>query len=419
MKRMKSVFAKLFMVLMFSAASVNAVFSQLYEWRGPGRTGIYNETGLLKSWPDGGPKLLWEATGMGDGYSSVTVTDNTIYVTGRKDKSDILTALTLDGKKKWETVYGEAWTTNHTGSRCTPTWYNGNIFLVSGSGDIVCVGQDGKIKWSKNHYKLYDSKPLMFGISESPLVVDNMVIASPGGNKASLVAFNTNDGKVVWEAEPMNQEPQYVNPKLIEYAGKKMIVTVMGNDIFAVNAKDGKILWKVDYAAINAATGRGMKNHAITPTYRDGCILIANGYNWVSLKLKLSPDGNSVEKIWENRNFDPQMGGVVLLGDNIYGTNHMSKPVNMWVCVDWNTGKTLWTSKWYSQGSVISADGMLYLFEEKSGHVALVKPDATKLNVVSEFQITKGEGPFWAHPVISKGRLYIRHGDVLMVYQIS
>jgi outer membrane protein assembly factor BamB len=419
MKKMKSILPRLFMLLILSAASLNVVFSQLYEWRGPGRTGIYNETGLLKSWPESGPKLLWETTGMGDGYSSVTVTDNTIYVTGRKDKSDILIALTLDGKKKWETIYGEAWTTNHTGSRCTPTVYNGNIFLVSGSGDIVCIGPDGRVRWSKNHYKLYDSKPLMFGISESPLIVDNMVIASPGGKKASMVAFNINDGNVVWEAESMNQEPQYVNPKLIEYAGRKMIVTVMGNDIFAVDAKDGKILWKVDYTGINAATGRVMKNHAITPTYRDGCILIADGYNWVSLKLKLSADGNSVEKVWENRNFDPQMGGVVLLGDNIYGTNHMSKPVNMWVCVDWNSGKTLWTSKWYNQGSIISADGMLYLFEEKSGHVALAKPDATKLNIVSEFQITKGEGPFWAHPVISKGRLYIRHGDVLMVYQIS
>jgi len=123
--------------------------------------------------------------------------------------------------------------------------------------------------------------------------------------------------------------------------------------------------------------------------------------------------------VWENRNFDPQLGGVVLLGDNIYGNNHMSKPVDSWVCVDWNTGKTLWTSKWYSKGSVISADGMLYLFDEKSGHVALVKPDSEKLDIVSEFQITKGEGPFWAHPAISKGKIYIRHGDVLMVYLIK
>ena len=416
---MKSTYPKLLIALLLAGNSLNSVLGQLFEWRGPGRTGIYNETGLLKKWPDGGPKLLWVAQGMGEGYSSATVTDDAVYVTGRKDSLDVLTALSPDGKKMWETVYGKAWMTNHTGSRCTPTYYNGNLFLISGSGDIVCVGKDGKIKWSKNHYKLYDSKPLMFGISESPLVVDDMVIASPGGGKASVVAFNTENGKVVWEAEPMNQEPQYVNPKLIEYAGKKMVVTVMAKNIFAVNVKDGKVLWKVDYATINGASEKAYKNHAITPIFRDGCILIANGYNWVALKLKLSGDGNSVETVWENRNFDPQLGGMVLLGDNIYGNNHMSKPVDAWVCVDWNTGKTLWTSKWYSKGSVISADGMLYLYEERSGHVALVKPDPAKLYIVSEFQIKKGEGPFWAHPVISKGKLFIRHGDILMVYLIK
>jgi outer membrane protein assembly factor BamB len=419
MEVMKSIFTKLFLSILFFTAWQTSLKCQLYEWRGPDRTGIYKETGLLKTWPETGPRLLWEADKMGDGYSSPTVTDDAVYITGRRDSSDVLTALTLDGKKKWETVYGKAWMANHTGSRCTPTYYKGNLFLISGSGDIVCIGSDGKIKWSKNHYRLYESKPIMFGISESPLVVDNMVIASPGGKKASVVAFNIADGKVVWEAEPLNQEPQYVNPKLIEYAGKKMIVTVMGTDIFAVNAKDGKILWKVNYVTANAATGRVMKNHAITPIYRDGHILIANGYNWVSMKLKLSADGNSVEKVWENRNFDPQHGGVVLLGNNIYGANHMSQPLDTWICVDWTTGKTLWTTKWYSRGSIISADGMLYLFEEKSGHVALVKPDATKLDIVSEFQIIKGEGPFWAHPVISKGKLYIRHGNMLMVYQVK
>ena len=416
---MKSIIMKFLVSVLLCLAIVNTVYSQLYEWRGPGRSGIYNESGLLKKWPDGGPALLWEAVSMGDGYSSPTVTDEAVYVTGRKDSSDVLIALTLDGKKKWETVYGKAWMTNHTGSRCIPTYFNGNIFVISGSGDIVCVGTDGKIKWSKNHYRLYESKPIQFGISESPIVVDNMVIASPGGKKASLVAFNIYDGKVVWEAEPLNQEPQYVNPKLIEYAGKKMIVTVMGTHIFAVNAKDGKFLWKLDYAAANGATGNVRKNHAITPIYRDGYILIANGYNWVALKLKLSADGNSVEVVWENRNFDPQLGGVVLLGNNLYGANHQSSPTDTWICVDWTSGKTLWTAKWYSRGSIIASDGMLYLFEEKSGHVALVKPDSLKLDIVSEFQITKGEGPFWAHPVIKDGRLFIRHGDVLLAYKIK
>lgn len=406
-------------LLLLAAVIFPALYGQLYEWRGPGRTGIYNETGLLKKWPAGGPLIVWEYDGLGMGYSSVTVTDDAVYVTGRKETDDVLTALTLNGKKKWEVPYGKAWIANHDGTRCTPTFYNGSIFLISGSGDLVCVGSDGKIRWTKNHYSLYDSKPLQFGISESPLVFDNMVIASPGGTKASVVAFSTTDGKVIWAAEPVEATPQYVNPKLIEYAGRKMIVTVMGENILAINAKDGKVIWKVNYVQANEGQPKSYKNHAITPVYRDGEILIANGYNWIALKLKLSADGNSVTRVWENRSFDPQLGGVVLLGNYIFGSTHQAQPVDSWACVDWKTGKTLWTAKWYSKGSVISADGMLYLYEEKSGHVALVKPDPAKLDIVSEFQVTKGEGPFWAHPVIKNGKLYIRHGDALMVYQIK
>jgi len=398
---------------------VISVYCQLSEWRGPERSGIYNETGLLKKWSEGGPKLVWEFANSGFGYSSATVTGDAVYVTGRKETNDVLTALTPDGKKKWEVVYGKAWTANNDGTRCTPTFYNGNIFLISGSGDIVCVGTDGKIKWSKNHFDLYESKPLMFGIAESPLAFDNMVIASPGGKKASVVAFNTSDGKVIWETEPIETTPQYVSPRLIEYAGKKIIITVMGTNILAINARDGKILWKVDYVAANEGQPKSYKNHAITPTFRDGEILIANGYNFIALKLKLSADGNSVTKIWENRNFDPQLGGVVLIGDYIFGSTHQAKPADSWACVDWKSGKTLWTAKWYSKGSIISADGMLYMYEEKSGHVALAKPNPGKLEIISEFQITRGDGPFWAHPVINNGRLYIRHGEVLMVYLIK
>jgi outer membrane protein assembly factor BamB len=258
----------------------------------------------------------------------------------------------------------------------------------------------------------------MFGISESPVVVDNMVIVSPGGKKASLAAFSIANGNVVWTAEPIENEPQYVNPLLIEYAGKKMVVTVMGTNILAVNAKDGKILWKVDYLAANAGQPKGHKNHAGTPVFRDGEILISNGYSFIALKLKLSADGNSVTKVWENRNFDSQLGGVVLIGDHLFGTTHQSKPPDSWLCVDWKTGQTLWTERWNGRGSIISADGMLYMFDERSGHVALVNPNPSKLDIVSQFQVKKGEGPFWAHPVISKGKLYIRHGEVLLAYQV-
>jgi outer membrane protein assembly factor BamB len=416
---MKTNNVRFYFTLLILSFFVNSAECQLIEWRGPDRGGVYNEPGLLNKWPENGPGLLWETKGMGDGYSSPTVTKDAIYVTGRRDSLDILTALTLSGGKKWEIPYGRAWTVNHTGSRCTPTYYNGKILLISGSGDIACVGSDGKLLWTKNYYRIFDSKPIMFGISESPVVTDNMVIVSPGGKKASMAAFNISNGDLVWQTEPLNEEPQYVNPRLIEYAGKKMIITVMGTHIFAVNVNDGRIIWKVNYAETNGAKGNIRKNHAITPLYRDGQILIANGYGWVALKLKLSADGNSVEKVWENRNFDPQLGGMVMTGNKVIGANHQSNPPDTWICIDWNTGKVLWTEKWYSRGSVIAANDMLILSEEKSGHIGLAKPDDKKLNLVSEFQITKGEGPFWAHPVIRDGKLFIRHGDILMVYNLK
>jgi len=258
----------------------------------------------------------------------------------------------------------------------------------------------------------------MFGISESPLVVGNIVIASPGGNLASIVAFDTETGDVVWETEPLNEGPQYVNPKLVEHGGRKIITSITGNHIIGVDAKDGKLLWKVNYTEINAATGRVRKNHATTPIYKDGLILIANGYDWVALQLKLSKDGSDVEIIWKNMEFDPHHGGMVLIDNFVYSSDHQSNSMGDWVCVNWNTGKTEWATNWYNKGSIISADGMLYLFEEKSGHVALAKPNPDKLDIVSEFQVTKSAGPYWAHPVISNGKLYIRHGETLMVYAI-
>ena len=288
--------------------------SQLYDWRGPGRSGVYNETGLLKEWPASGPELLWEAEDLGFGYSSVTVTNDAVYITGRVGEDDVLTALTLYGQKKWSVKYGKAWTRNHDGTRCIPTYVDGNIYLISGSGDLVCVDTYGNIKWSRNHYDMYNSSPLMFGISESPVYIDGKIISSPGGNKASVVAFDAEDGKVVWEAEPLNEGPQYINPLLIEHGGKKIFVTVTSNHIIGVNTSNGDMLWTVDYEKINNISGRSSKNHAVTPIYRDGYILVANGYDYIAVKLKLSTDGSNVDIVWTNKDLEPHHGGMVFLG---------------------------------------------------------------------------------------------------------
>jgi len=405
-----------FICLILCIVSANDVSAQ-NEWRGPGRTGIYKDAGLLKSWPAAGPSLIWENNEAGTGYSSAAVTDDAIYITGRKGNNDVLTSFTQDGRKKWETVYGKASDSNYPDSRCTPTVANGKIYVVSGSGDMVCIGKDGKIIWSVNYFSKYGSPAPRFGISESPLVVDNKVIGTPGGSKAAMVALNAENGKVVWETQPVNEGTQYVNPLLIDDNGKRMIVTISTQSIIGINPSDGKLLWKFNYEAQNSVS-RG-RNHINTPVYRDGHLLAANGYGQVAVKIRINWNGGPPTLVWKNSDLNPHVGGMVLIGNHVYSSTHDTNSRGRWICVDWTTGKTLWIKEWYNKGSVIYADGMLYIYEEKSGHVGLVKPSPEKLDVVSKFQITKGSGPYWAHPVIDKGKLYIRHGEYLAVYSLK
>lgn len=398
---------------------LNSTFGQQSGWRGPGRTGIYNETGLLKSWPAEGPSMIWEVTGIGKGYSSATVTDDAVYITGTRGDKDILTAFTQEGKKKWDVEYGGITNTvNSPESRGTPTYSNGRILVVSGQGDLACVTKDGKIAWTVNYYKKYSAPVQRFGISESVLVIDNKVIATPGGNMASMVAFNVENGNVVWETAPLNEGTQYTNPMLIEYGGKKIIVTHTENYIIGVNASDGKLLWKFNFASVNDDQ-KGGKNYIQTPLYCDGFIFAANGYRQTSAKIKLSSEGSDPSLVWKNPEINPHVGGMVLMGNYIYSSTHDSNSRGRWICVDWTTGKTMWITNWFNKGSVISADGLLYIYEEKSGNVALVKPNSEKLDIISSFQITKGDGPYWSHPAIDKGRLFIRHGDYMAVYSLK
>lgn len=392
---------------------------QEYGWRGPGRSGIYDENGLLKKWPEGGPVMLWEAEGIGMGHSSATVTSDAIYITGVKGENDVLTAFTLAGRKKWEVPYGKkSQSQNYPESRCTPTFAYGKIFVVSGAGETTCISTEGKVLWSVDHYSKYGASVPRFGISESPLVVDNKVIVSPGGPKAAMVAFNVTNGNAVWETESLGEGAQYVNPLLIDRSGKKLIITHTPTWIIAVNAADGKILWKFNFKNVNDNPRNG-SNYIQTPLYRDGFLFAANGYGQTAAKLKLYDDGREPELVWKNPEINPHVGGMVLLGDYIYSSTHDNNSFGKWICVDWKTGKTMWTTAWNNKGSIISADGMLIIYEERHGNVALVRPNPEKLDIVSEFRVTKGTGPYWSHPVISKGVLYLRHGDFLFAYNIK
>jgi len=414
---------RFYLILLFVLILSQQILAQsIAQWRGPDRNGVFPETGLLKSWPENGPELLWSNDGLDKGFSSVSVTDKEIYVTGRGDSAEYLTALDLDGNRLWRLQYGLGVRRTYTETRCTPTVEGDRIYLISGRGEVVCVnGRQKKIQWSVPALEIFQGRYWEWEIAESPLLVDDIVIYTPGGPQTTMVALNKYTGETVWQTQSLNDTSAFVSPILIEYDKKKIIVNIMINHIFAVDADDGRILWKVRYSDIQPPTFHpgAPKINCITPLYHDGYLFITSGYDHVGVMFKLVKGGTDIQQVWVNSTLDCHHGQVVRIGNYIYGSNWIDNANGNWCCVDWNTGETMYERKWFSKGSISTADGMLYCYEERRGNLALVEPTPDDFKIISSFRIRQGRGPHWTQPVIHKGVLYIRHGKVLMAYNIK
>ena len=415
MKRFYSILTLLFVLVAQIFAQPSA------QWRGPDRNGVFAESGLLKSWPEEGPNLLWTVEGLGDGYASVSVTDGCIYVTGREDSVEYLSAFDTDGNLVWRIPYGLGVRRTYPGTRCTPTVEGDRIYLISGRGEVVCVDRRrAKIQWSVPAFDKFQGIFWEWEIAESPLLVDDKILFTPGGHQTSMVALNKFTGETVWQTESIHDTIAMVSPNLARFGDKKIVVNVMINFIFGVDADNGEILWKVKYSDIEPPPGHPWKphNNCIMPMYHDGHLFITSGYDHVGVMFKLLNGGKDIKQVWINRTLDCHHGHLVRIGNYIYGANWLDNRNGNWCCVDWNTGETMYEKEWENKGSISAADGMLYCYEEKRGNLALVEPTPEDFKIVSSFRITQGRGPHWTQPVIHYGVLYMRHGDVLMAYDV-
>jgi outer membrane protein assembly factor BamB len=392
------------------------------EWREENRTGVSAETGLLKSWPAEGPTLLWSNLELTKGNSSASFGKNKIYITGLKDGNDILYALDMNGKILWQTVMGRAWTDSYPESRATPTVEGNMVYTCSGYGDLACIdGTTGKIIWSYKASELNKGTFGKWGIAESLLIDGDKLYFSPGGPETMTVALKKSTGALIWKSESLNDKPGYVSPILINYAGMKMIVNVSMGYVFAVDATDGGILWKVPHAQ---STDPNMKRFELikctTPLYKEGMVYVTGGYDTGGMMVRMAADGKSAKVAWTDQVLDDHHGGVVLVNGYIYGSNWVNNGNGNWCCIDWNTGEKKWEQSWNCKGSVIAAEGMLYIYDEKNGNVGLARATPEKFDLVSSFKVSQGSsGPFWAHPVIHDGVLYLRHSNALMAYDIK
>jgi outer membrane protein assembly factor BamB len=383
------------------------------QFRGPHRDGIFEETGLLKEWPAGGPPVAWVAKGLGQGYSSPVVVNGKIYVLGMfEELNSFIIVLDMDGKIERKIPYGkEIETEEANGARSTPTIDGNRLYLLSAPGVIYCIDlTTDKTLWSVNILERFKAKNNEWSIVEPLLVDGDRVICTPGGPDAGMAALNKMTGETLWTTKGLSDMASYVPPTIAEHNGRRILLTETSTLVVGVDAGNGALLWTHPHKT-------EWDIHAVTPIYKDGLVYYTAGYGSGGGVLELSKDGASVTQKWTDKTLDCQHHGVVLVNGYLFGTGHRKQQLT---CLEMQTGKVMWFSKEIKQGSLVCADGMLYIYEgPKSGIVSLVKAVPTGFERTGTFTVTEGTNQHWSHPTIAHGRLYIHHGDALIAYDVK
>ena len=416
--------------LCFSAAAVTTtplietLDSDWPQWRGPERNGTSKETGLLKQWPAGGPKLLWQVNDIGDGYSTPVVVGTRIYVmSNRGMENEFVQALsTQDGKVIWTTRVGKVGNPNqnppYPKARSTPT-VDGNLLYALGSdGDLACLeNETGKVRWIKNIRNEFGGQPGEWAYAESPLVDGDAVVVTPGGAQATMIALNKKTGAVIWKsAIPGGDRAEYASVIVVQAAGRKQYVQLMTKGLVGVDAKTGQFLWRYSEAAKGPA-------QFFTPVARGefvygGALSVGGGM------VRLKADGNGViaEQVYFIRGLPNGLGGAVIVGDHIYGTQSRQGLV----AAEFMTGKVKWQAEGIGPASIAAADGLLFL-HGMNGEVALVEATADGYREKGRFappaqpeKKRAGDYPesAYCHPVIANGTLYIRDLGTMWAWDI-
>lgn len=400
--------------------SISLASSSAAEWpqfRGPNRDGISPETGLLKQWPAGGPKLAWKATGIGAGYSGVAVVGDRIYTSGDVGENGFVYALSAkDGKQLWAAKGGKAGAPGwggFAGPRATPTIDGDLLFTVDQWGEMVCLQtKDGENKWRKNFTEDFGGERPEWGFSESPLVDGEKVIVTPGGSKGAIVALNKKTGEVLWQSKEFTDPAHYSSLIAADIDGVRQYIQLTAKSVVGVAAADGNVLW--------VAPRRGATAVIPTPVYADHHVYVTSGYGIGCNLFKISSQGGkfSAEQVYKNNVMVNQHGGVVKVGEYVYGFSDGKG----WTCQNFKTGKAEWQEKGeVGKGSIGAADGRLYLRQEdKKGTLALIEASSEGYKEVGRFdQPERSSKNSWPHPVIADGKLYIRDQDVLLCFDIN
>jgi len=424
---MKSVLDAPFFVLTIALASPAADWPQ---WQGPDRTNVSKETGLLKSWPEGGPTLLWTFTKAGIGYSAPAIVGDRFYTMGARGESEFVIVLDVrTGKELWAKPIGPTFTFKDNqwgdGPRSTPTIDGDRIYALGAQGELVCIDIDsGKILWQHNLYKDYDGwvmdkwgEPKVgWGYCEGPLVDGDQVVVTPGGDKGLLIAFNKQTGEEIWRSKDAKGKAPYSSIIATEMGGVRQYIQAMDKGLVGVAAKDGRLLWHYKKEFTDMAIN--------TPIVHDKQVFVTAGWNQGCYLIR-PPSGDKtseVVKVYEKK-YSNEEGGVVLVGEHLYGYFDNKG----WVCLKFSDGEEIWSEKTkLGKGSLTFADGFLYCLSDADGAVALVAADpaqkwqeAGRFTLPQKSEKRKPAARIWTHPVVSNGRLYLRDQELIFCYDVK
>jgi len=382
------------------------------HWQGPDRNRISPETGLLQEWPPSGPRLIWTASGLGGGYGSMAVVGDRVYFQGARGANSVVIALNrADGKEVWSKSLGPIETRMRTnqgaGPRGTPTVDGNRMYVLSENGDLVCLQTDGTIVWQRNILKDFRGPQISWMISESPLVDGPHVVVSPGGPGAGLVKLDKMTGNTVWTSKELSDEAAYSSITAADIQGVRTYMTFTGSAGVGVRASDGKLMFRYPTAANRVA-------NVATPVYSNNKVFFASGYGTGGglLDLRVQNGEVSATEVYFTREMRNHHGGMVLVGDYLYGFNDL-----ILTCLEFTTGKVMWRDRSVGKGSVTYADGHLYI-QSENNVVGLAEASSSGYRETGRFEIPDKGAPSWAHPVISNGRLYVRNQDTVMAYDI-
>jgi len=387
------------------------------EFRGPKRDGISGETGLLKTWPEGGPKLAWQVKGLGEGYSGVAVVGNTIYTAG--DKGDASHAIALNrenGAPLWSTKLGKpgaVGSPKFDGPRGTPTVDGNLVFVLDQWGELVCFeAAGGKEVWRKDLVDDLGGTLPTWGYAESPLVDGDNVIVTPGGEKGAVAALNKKTGAVVWRSTEFTDAAHYSSLIVVDHGGVRQYVQLTPASVAGVAAADGKLLWR--------APRKGQVAVIPTPVFDNGQVYVTSGYGVGCNLFKVTAaDGKfTAGPVYANKVMANHHGGVIKVGEYLYGYSEGKG----WSCQDFKTGEARWQDREkLGKGSIAFADGHFYLRQEGGpGTVVLIEASPEGFKEKGRFQQPDRSGKnSWPHPVIAGGKLYLRDQDLLLCYDVK